>query len=185
MKKSRNLRRSKVAATEDEGQELGEAGTSPTRVAPEQVKLAQMQRLKQRKSEKKLSVLSFDDDGPEQDGPQRLKPLSTPVPLVMNPREAKAPSHTQMSAAGEYTAERIAELQRASKQLPKYAQVDSTMDNIDDSLVLLEEQGEEDGLFDEHEDSGLRARALRQRRKEAAHEPAMPMDGDLNVGKVE
>jgi hypothetical protein len=182
MKKSRNLRRSKIAATEEDGKELEVAATTQNieeSVAPEQVKMAQMQRLKQRKSEKKLSVLSFDEDVPDQP-PPRIKPLRIPIPPALH--EVKAPSHTQMSAAGEYTAERIAELQQASKQLPKYAQGEVETSKAEG--FPIQEEGNDDDLSDIDEDSVLMAKALRQRQKEKTREPMMLLDGDANGGKI-
>jgi hypothetical protein len=183
MKKSRNLRRSKIAATEDDGKELEVAATNQNieeSVAPEQVKMAQKQRLKQRKAEKKLSVLSFDEDVPDQP-PPRIKPLRIPIPPPAL-HEVKAPSHTQMSAAGEYTAERIAELQQASKQLPKYAQVEVETSKAEG--MPIQEEGNDDDLSNIDEDSVLMAKALRQRQKEKTHEPMMSLDRDANSGKI-
>ena len=85
---------------------------------------------------------------------------------------------------GEYTAERIAELQQASKQLPKYAQVEVETSKAEGFPFQENDEANDDELSDIHEDSVLMAKVLRQRQKEKTREPTMSLDEDAKSGKI-
>ena len=122
MSKQRSLRKSRPAFDdaddEDEGGSLG--------VPPASVRAAQQKRDKERKQPDKKALLSFEEDagdggdagaGAPQRPPGKGR-ASLRMPAPAGGPAAAAPANTQVAGAGEYTAERLQELQRGTLRPP-------------------------------------------------------------------
>ena len=135
MSKQRNLRKSKLSFADEDEDKEDENGSLA--VPPATVKAAQQQKLKEKKAEKKLSLLSFDEDTGEEaagigavikmkEGVKRKPNLR--IPPVQASAHGAVPqfwsgsTYTQVASAGEYTAERLKELQKATLKAPKTGQ---------------------------------------------------------------
>ena len=132
MSKQRNLRKSKLSFADEEDEEDGDNGSIA--IPPAAVKAAQQKQLKDRaKAEKKSATLLSFEDG-EEDGPGGAdttakaisKGKSTNKPSLRIPPgstvtlpAAATGYNTQVAAAGEYTAERLKELQSATQRAPR------------------------------------------------------------------
>ncbi|KAI3437850.1 hypothetical protein D9Q98_000296 [Chlorella vulgaris] len=123
MSRQRSIRKKSVLSFDDEEEEEG-----PPLALPPAAKAAQAARDKQRKAQKKV-LLSFDDVGGDADsgGPPSAKSrsglprasLRAPSAVAPPPVDERAQRiNTQTSGAGEYTAERLKELQQNARSLP-------------------------------------------------------------------
>lgn len=116
MSKQRSLRK-KAAAFEDYEEEPGSLAAPPA-----SVKAAQALRDKAKRVDSKKSLLSFQEDEEHHEGPAPKKKETRPKVGLKPPAAAAAstlqPGYTQVSAAGEYSADRIKELQRNTLQRP-------------------------------------------------------------------
>lgn len=126
--RQRNIRKKALTSFEaDEDEEQAGAGGFGL---PPAAKAAQRVRNKQQKAEKK-ALLSFEDDaGGEDGGGPTAKPKSSKLKGIVRAPGAAAPPpaderaqrvYTQMSGAGEYTAERLKELQNNARSVPASA----------------------------------------------------------------
>lgn len=133
MSKQRNLRKSKLSFADEE--EDAEDGNETLAMPPAAVKATQQQKLKEKKAEKKLALLSFDEDTGEEEQPRigvitKRKGVSKGKSNLQIPASAGGripPSlggstYTQVASAGEYTAERLKELQKATLKAPRTGQ---------------------------------------------------------------
>jgi GC-rich sequence DNA-binding factor len=130
MSKQRSLRKSKLSFADEEDEEGGDNGS--VAIPPAAVKAAQQKKLKERaKGENKsATLLSFDDGGDDEDGPGGVKAISIkeksknkpslriPPGSTVTLPTASTGYNTQVAAAGEYTAERLKELQSATRRAP-------------------------------------------------------------------
>jgi Nineteen complex-related protein 2 len=134
MSKQRSLRKSKLSFADEEDEEDDNNGSVAIPLAA--VKAAQQKQLKERvKGEKKsATLLSFNDGVEDGEGPAGLaitakaiskgKSKSKPSLRIPPGSSVTLPAasnayNTQVAAAGEYTAERLKELQTATKSAPR------------------------------------------------------------------
>ncbi|KAL4451797.1 hypothetical protein ABPG75_007459 [Micractinium tetrahymenae] len=127
--RQRNIRRQKATLSfDDEGEEAQDEG--PAALPPAAKAAAAKQKEKQRASaQKKSTLLSFDDDaGGDEEGGAASRGKAARQRGVMRAPGAGVPPppaderaarvYTQVSAAGEYTADKLKELQRNARSAP-------------------------------------------------------------------
>lgn len=134
MSKQRSLRKSKLSFADEEDEEGGDNGV--VAILPATVKTAQQKQLKERakKDNKSATLLSFDDGGEDEEGQggvsmtaksiskgkSKNKPsLRAPPGSTVTLPTVSTGYNTQVAAAGEYTAERLKELQSATQRAPR------------------------------------------------------------------
>ena len=131
MSKQRSLRKSKLSFADEEDEEDGNTGS--VAILPTAVReTAQQKQLK--KDKKSATLLSFDDGGEDEDGQGSVsitanalskgkgksKPsLRRPPGSIVTLPTASTGYNTQVAAAGEYTAERLKELQSSTQRAPR------------------------------------------------------------------
>lgn len=185
MSKQRSLRKSKLSFDEEEDDDQGSIA-----VPLANVKAAQQSKIKSKRSNKKSAVLSFEED-PVQNAIQQ-KPAKIPSgisPSLHAPPLHSASTYTQVSAAGEYTAERLKELQRNTKRIPATTTTTSTTkeaayDMVGDQLNhehLLVEDIENDDDIGSIPDAAMvqRAKAERDRLRNGIAPPEYGAPTDL------
>ncbi|KAL4419512.1 hypothetical protein ABPG77_002298 [Micractinium sp. CCAP 211/92] len=130
--RQRNIRRQKATLSfdDDEGEEAQDEGPAALPPAAKAAAAAAAaKREKQRAAQKKATLLSFDDDagdGAEGGAAAKAKP-ARPKGVMRAPGAAAPPPaaderaarvYTQVSAAGEYTVEKLRELQKNARSAP-------------------------------------------------------------------
>ena len=133
MSKQRSLRKSKLSFADEEDEDGSDSGNV---AIPPAVKAAQQKQVKEKamKAVKSATLLSFDEGGEDAD---HQGGISTTAKAISKVKSKSKPSlrippgssvtlpgaspayNTQMAAAGEYTAERLKELQSATQRAPR------------------------------------------------------------------
>lgn len=121
----RNLRKKRFAEEESDGEEDG-----APHVAPSAVRAAQQRKMKE-KSAKKTSLLSFEDDVGRRRKEKHSRIRSAPVAQSLGTLTA-TPAY--VSGAGEYTTEKLKELQLGTRKLPSIRK--ETSHGIDGNFVM-------------------------------------------------